>query len=368
MTTSTIKSGDIVALLSHPYVEGEHDIILSGDPLQQSPLMVVVESIEIRKNEETGMSGNSLIQHKCYWYSNKSHSFEFAWLGETFLKIIEKASDPIMELPSIGTHVLFKTSIFELNKRKSSILIESGTKENDFLTISSLMTFVSPILLVSGYKNIETTHKNSKRKNQVIPEVAKLIKVKWFNFIGDKINEILLPISCLKTLPPTPVDRLKTIREIINNGHYIKTEIDSIITLLKPLSIHYVSGYYMLRAHDFLTNRMFNNIHLIDMKILDTIECPATHRAPIFRFEASPRPIKYPLEIIQEAERENKTIRIKYVNKDAGSSIRCVKNITVNKLKENDMEYYILTGFCLLKNDTRYFNVERIEWVELINI
>jgi len=366
MPTFKFQIGDIVALSSHPYFEGIDTIIQSGDPLQQSPLMIIAESIEVKRSDN---STNLLspLQHKCFWYSQKSNSFEHTWISESILKLIEKSKDILDFIPEVGTKLLFRTTHMELHKRKSSLVVDSSLKNSHSTQVTSLLSFVPPMLMVSGYINKDS-------KSGIVTELEpssikdyNFLKVTWFNFSQDKISEGIIPVSCLKVLPESATDLIQQLQEVINKQQYIAVNIGSVQTIIKPLSIHFLCGYYFLKAHDFLTDSELNNIAVSDIKIKQIYKSHILNKAPAYDFKKGKKPTLYAEDVIQKAIKKGKYIRIKYISRNNVTSVRCIREFSIHKFKDKKEKISLLTGHCLTKLDTRHFNVDRISWVEMID-
>jgi hypothetical protein len=360
--------GDIVSLTTHPFFTFDQEVIFMGDPLQQSPIMVVGQTVEIQSKRNSAEDLVSKVQHKCFWYSHKSNGFNSAWISETFLKKVEKYEDKTNAVPPIGTIVIFRTTNIEQKKQKSSLITELENKKNSSLTITSLTSFVCPMLIVSGYKIVGEKNDCSKAENESASLEARLIKVKWFNFTADKVSDTYLPLSCIRPTPPLVENILTKTKEIITNGEYLKTLIGGIETFIKPLSIHFLSGVYYLRAHEIITNRKINSLEINELVIISSTQSPVLKRAPLFDFAKSEKARLYPIDLITEAIETKHIIRIKYINRHKKVSIRCLKDIKLYKFKINKKEKYYVTGFCMSKNDIRYFNIKRVEWAEILDL
>jgi hypothetical protein len=367
MPNFQFEKGDLVALLSHPYLADIANIVQSGDPLQQSPVMIVSESLEVKKNEKS-TSQRSLLQHKCFWYSTKTNGFESAWISETFLKLIEKGNEILDTVPEVGDQLLFRTTQIELHKRKSSFYQGADFENSSSTHISSLLSFVAPVLMVAGYVNKDSKSGSSEEIKAGRVEEYNFIKVTWFNYNQDKISETILPVSCLKLLPVQPKDNITKLQSIIDKKQFVKIKLNNVVTIIKPISVNYLSGYYFLRGHDFIRNKIVDNIKISELVLGKIYNNPVLERAPMYDFKKGKKPILYPEELIQKAKRKKKLIRIKYVNKNNIVSMRCLRDFTIYKVIDKKEKFSFLSGFCLSKDDIRYFNVERISWIEMIDI
>lgn len=368
MESFKIEMGDIVALMSHPYLENHQNIIISGDTLQQSPLMVVSEKLVPKDTREEGSENNKVepIQYKCVWFSTKNQKFEEAWILGTSLKLIQKQKEPNGEIPSIGSQVIFKTAFLEIKKRKSSFFSEITSKEVGKIatSITPLLSYVSPILLVNGFKDDEKKEQENSRRIKF----PTLIKLHWFNNPSDKISEAFLPLCCLEKVTEVDNKILDDFNQAIRTNKFIKANIDDSVSFLKPLSISFLNGNYFLNAIDFIKNEVINHWQLNEIEILDTVDSPVIESAPEFNFSKSRIPSKSILDLLRKAKRGKKIVKIKYLNQYGIISVRCIKGISLHKVIEKGQATRYLNGFCMSKMDQRHFNVERIIQVELINL
>ncbi len=206
--------GDIVAFNTHPFFAGHTDIVLAGDPLQQSPLMIITEEKNITLSADKGhkKKGDSFTHYKCCWYSATTHRFEFAWFDPHQLKLIEPLPPNFDTVPAIGCNVIFRTARIETQKKKGSIQYGTGMATEDHLGLKSLMSFVSPVMHVIGYPS--NNGKSDKKQTATLPAFP-LVKVKWFNLGADKYSEAELPLSCLEKLPPFDTEKIAAIKNSI---------------------------------------------------------------------------------------------------------------------------------------------------------
>jgi len=367
------KPGDVVAFTTHPFFQDESEIVFSGDPLQQSPLMVIADKKALKADGANKSSDktDSKVVFLCYWFSQKSQKFEFTWLQQDVLKLIEPYDEKSVENLGPGDKVIFRTSNLEIKKKKSSFQFKVDANGNDLMHLTSLMTFVSPMLVF--VEKIYTDGKAGKKERQsklgeVTDLPARFFKVKWFNFSADKFSEAVLPISSLKRVPDEPVEKIKEIRIAIKNNAYLKTQLDGIWTFLKPITINYLNGDYLLRAENVLSGRVVNGLQLESLKEFQRCLKIAIERAPLYDLSKSATPTLYQLDLIKKAAGSKSIIRIKYSNRQNVSSVRCIKEFRVYEFGEADKKEAYISGFCLSKNDIRYFKVSEIEWVEILDI
>ena len=358
--------GDIVGLNTHPFFAGHTEIILAGDPMQQSPLMVITEEKRVISKAGNGEKEKDAIatQYRCYWYSAKSQRFEFSWFPMEQLKLIETVAVDVDCIPAIGAAVIFRTARLEVQKKKGTMQYGIGIGTNDAFGISSLMSFVSPVLLVTGY--VESNAQISKKKEIEQATSPPMLKVKWFNLPADKFSESVIPLICIDELPIVDLATIETIEKCISNREFLKVDIDDEITIINPLLISFLNGVYFLRYFNILSGRAFNGVPVNGIKILASLKQVYKERAPVFDFTKSGKPKLYSADLIKSSL--GKTIRIKYTNLQQTISVRCVKDFSIFEVEEEDGKVEYLQGFCLLKNAIRYFRLSRIEWVEVIDL
>ncbi len=108
--------GDIVALNSHPFFHENTDIIISGDHLSLSPLMVVTE-IHKARFSFAGKREDS-YKYKCVWFTTKSYRFTHAEIDEADLKLVLSCNSTVnVNALKKGDKVAFKTMPIELVKK-----------------------------------------------------------------------------------------------------------------------------------------------------------------------------------------------------------------------------------------------------------
>lgn len=378
--------GDIVALSSHPFSAFQHDILIGGEPQLISPLMIIVEILGDSQNlydENVGNQiqgkGGSTAQCKCIWYSSKSFQFEEAWVSSKLLKKIENNNPTFKEKDSngkyehiqIGTSVTLCTAQLELKKLKSSYKSEGGKERS---SINPLLSFVSPIMQIIGTSTNESKEPlyDSKTGNKKKEVSELLIKCKWFNPSSEKLSEKLIPIEALTLIPQVDETKLKVIATNIKNGEHIIVKYESKETILKPEKIECTHGLYKVIGFDYLDN-LVNDFSIDDNLETSKIEGNYfTNRVPNFQDDKL-KQLKYRTQletVIKTLIEENNNaksaknyIRIKYKDKNDNVTLRTIKDFIID---ENEGLYLI--GHCLLRNAERNFNLDRIQFFEVLNL
>jgi DNA-binding Xre family transcriptional regulator len=373
--------GDIVALSSHPFSGFQHDILIGGEPQLISPLMIIVEILGDSQNlydENVGnqiqVKGGSTAQCKCIWYSSKSFQFEEAWVSSKLLKKINYKNNSISNEKDeqgkskhiqVGTLVTLCTAQLELKKLKSSYKSEGGKERS---SINPLLSFVSPIMQIIGTAKNESKEPlyDSKTGNKKKEISELLIKCKWFNPSSEKFSEKLIPIEALTLIPQVDEEKLKEIATFIKKGVPIVIKFNGKETIFMPAKIIYTHGFYKLSGYDYLSNTVKE--FLIDDKlILDKKdENVFINKVPNF-VDAKLKNEKYlsQLEtVIKDAITENNYVRIKYKDRNNNVTLRTIKNFKTEP--ENEVIYLI--GHCILRNAERNFHIDRIQFLEVLNL
>lgn len=373
------KLGDIVALNSHPFSSFQHDILIGGEPQLISPLMVIVEILGDFQNlfdENIGSQlqgkGGSTAQCKCMWYSSKSFQFEEAWISSKLLKKIkdnelmlkQKESNGKYKHLQIGTSVTLITADLELKKRKISCKNEAGKERS---SINPILSFVSPIMQIIGTAKNESKEPlyDSKTGNKKKEVSELLIKCKWFNPSSEKLSEKLIPIEALCLIPEVNEVKLKRIATHIKNGEHITVKYESKETIIKPEKIECIHGLYKLIGFDYLDN-LVNEFSIDDkLEVFKIVENYFTIRVPNFQ-DDNLKDLKYRIQletVIDSAISAKNYIRIKYKDRNDNVTFRTIKDF---KIDENEQLYLI--GYCLLRNAERSFNLDRIQFLEILNL
>jgi hypothetical protein len=401
--------GDIVSLNSHPYSEDYSETVIAGEHLLTPPLMVVAEILKDNKtqfNERTGEEESRIgfSQCKCIWYSHKTNQYEEAWISSKMLKLIKKngtiesrKDTEFYKLVTLDTtkpyepkfkkyySVVLKTNELELGKRKSSkSLDENSIIENkeEKVTINAYLAFVSPVMEVVQIIDAKDVEQKDAKFNPKNGERRKLgsewfAKVKWFNAASEKFSEKILPICVLEKIEPVNREVLQQIKEAITNQTYFEhRNANSIQTLLKPKAVVYKSGYYFLKAFDYITN---THSHMpIPDSTFDLVDKYYTDSFPKFEFinTGSFSDNSVEQEIIKgigAAKKSGVYIRIKYKNRNDKLSFRTLKSYEIKPVTsslragEGRVINY-LEGVCQSCKEIRTFRVDEIQKVQILNI
>jgi hypothetical protein len=374
------KLGDIVALSSHPFTSSQHDILIGGEPQLISPLMIIVEILRDVQNlydENVGNQiqgkGGTTAQCKCMWYSSKSFQFEEALISSKLLKKIEDINDFMLKEKDdsgkykylqIGTSVTLYTAQLELKKFKSSYKSEGGKEKS---SINPLLSFVSPIMQIIGTSKNESKEPlfDAKTGNKKREVSELLIKCKWFNPSSEKMSEKLIPIEALSIIPKVDEDTLDKIATFIEKGDHIVVKYKGRKTIIKPLNIRCIHGFYKLSGYDYLTNKI-ENFSIgekliipkknIDKRCIDIVPNVKVNMTHVEQLEA----------VILKAENDKNYVRIKYKDRNGNVTVRTIEGFETNK---SDGSNY-LVGKCLLRNDMRNFVIskDKIHFLEVLNL
>lgn len=383
--SSELGIGSIVALNSHFYFENTDSkiMILSGDPKIISPLMVIIEMVIDKPSydENTGMqlSDYSTFQCKCIWFSHKNYQFEDVWISSRLLKKIqikkEKIDDTVIK--KYGTFVELKTSTIEQGKQKSSFKKSNDSKT---YTLTSELNFVSPIMQVVGLTKNESKEPlfNPKTLKPIRFISKSLIKCKYYNPISDKFSEALLPIESLNIVDAVNQSILDKIKQTLNNDLYIEINYSghnelSKNDLIKPIKINFRFGHYYLDAYNYLKGR--NSEYEIN-RINQFAEKKEYYIDELPKFNKTEGKL-----VATTITKDNvklligfgiKYILISYENLDGVKSSRTIKNYELLILEETDgkkekPDIVYLKGFCMLRNTERYFRLDRIKKIKVLN-
>ena len=66
------------------------------------------------------------------------------------------------------------------------------------------------------------------------------------------------------------------------------------------------------------------------------------------------------IALIEKAIEENKNLTMTYLKAKDEKSIRTIKPLKIGEMEYKGFVFFGLEAFCLIKNDNRVFNVERI--------
>ncbi|MFS2185596.1 WYL domain-containing protein [Mucilaginibacter sp. Mucisp84] len=372
MESKVFSIGDIVALNSHPYLSENTSVIISGDHLALSPLMVV---IEISKSSyKIDNVKHETYKYDCLWFSTKSYKFEISEIYEDQLKLIQKTSAADIEVLERGTRLNLKTVPLEMGKKKSILSYDdSSGSGNANTTINALLSFLPPVLQFVSLEPYTTKHP-LKNKESIIREIPiSAVRVTYFDPANHSVSEHVLPMEALTLIEKIPDKRLSSLQKIIERSGYIKIGIPGNTTLVKPKSIAYRGGYYFLRGFDYLSNRI-EEFELNSSTKIKNIAKPVAIEAPKFDILNDPNSatssfiMKEITDLINGAINERCYLRINYLNRNDQLTYRTVKKMLLVTVKENKEEVTYMIADCLLRMDKRTFRVDRIQSAQLLNL
>ena len=378
----SFKLGDIVALSSHPFTSSYHDILVEGEPQLISPLMIIIEILGDVQNLYDENVGNQIqgkggvtAQCKCMWYSSKSFQFEEAIISSKLLKKIQDNDDSVLKDKVdngklkhsqiiIGKSVTLLTAQLELNKLKSFDKNEGGKK---WSSISPLLSFVSPIMQIIGTAKNESKEPlfdaKTGNKKREISEL--LIKCKWFNPSSEKMSEKLIPIEALTIIPPVNEKEITKILSFIEKGEHIIIKSKNKETIIKPLNVRCIHGFYKLSGYDYLTNKVEEFLidegleipeKNIDKRCIDIVPNVKINMPHNEQLEST----------ILKAKNDKNYLRIKYKDRNGNVTVRTIEGFET--IISDGFNY--LVGKCLLRNDMRNFVIskDRIHFLEVLNL
>ncbi|MER2998958.1 WYL domain-containing protein [Pontibacter populi] len=392
MTKFPFSLGDIVAIKTHPFIEGIDNVLIGGDPSLLSPLMIIIEIV--KENEEicdqkTGHQVRSEFKCLCKWFSHKNYSFEEKWLNHEQLKIIRKANTIVDEAElSYGREIIFSTHELESNKKKISTQFEdiyfsdNSTKHalKNNVTINALLSYQPPIMQVSCVKQNEVKEPvYDKKKGHEIRKVSKLVvKCLWFNSSLNKYSEEFLPIEAITIINnSSSIEKiLKQIEEAIQTNKFLRFSREGKEpTIIKPKSFIYDGGYYKVRGFDYFLNR-FGNFKVNDIIKWDILKSPFIEKAPDFNFINSATDLNENSfqdhitdsieKLINKAHSSNQYLRIQYKNRQEKLSTRTVK--VCNLFTSSNQKLIFVEAFCQSKEEERIFRIDRIQQAEILNL
>lgn len=395
MSTFPFEVGDIVALKSHPYSEELHNVLISGDPLSITPLMVILEVVKEKTqyHEHTGLELNGKFKCRCYWYSQNTSKFEEKWVNWDMIKLIKKKHDKIQkEELNPGTLITLKTHEFEAAKKKISNRQED-TFRNDKISISQtesscetvvpFLTFTPPVMQVCSIKQNDSKDPIfDKKEGYAIRKRSNLlVKCQWFNSSLNKFSEEYFPVEALQLFTELPSDQtLNQLNTTIQNGLWMSYHHSTYTTILRPQEINFSSGKYFMRGFDYLKNRI-KSLELTTSTVLNELKKPFTSSFPEKGFtkdffedeNLDDFFIKEAEATISNAKTDKKYIRILYQNRKGRLTTRTIKEFDLSKyeltLKSGEKkEIPYLIGHCLLKEEERTFKLDRIQRVETLDL
>lgn len=368
MTYDTLKIGDLVTLKSHAYTENIATIIITGDPTSLPPIMIIKEIRKINKEKE------SHLIFTCIWFSNKSNTLQEAKFKDFHLKqiVLSEQKKQDQSVINEGDMVLLKSTELELKKRKSTFSSEesSTSTNNTKNTLSALLSYLPPIFHVISIKDHNKTADAKSVEKGTYWCYTKKVKCFYHNGHTDKISEVELPLEALDILQPFPEKILEDINNIISRKHYIfYGKENKEILILQPKQFSFRSGFYFLSAFNIIDNKnveinitsgsKYKEIEKIVKTSSPTSDMPNFNKKEI----AEDMAIK-----IKQASDENLYIRIRYRNKYDEATTRTISGYELqDNTSANEINSY-LTGYCHLRMDKRTFMIERIQYLEILNI
>jgi hypothetical protein len=368
MESKLFSIGDIVALKTHPYFDGNTNVIISGDHIMLSPLMIVIEVY--KSKQRFGGIKTDIYKYKCTYFSPKSYKFIPAEVDEDDLKLVVKCSSSINKnCLKRGDQVLFKTAGMELGKKKSSLTYEDNSVNGGIgsTVINSLLSFLPPVMQVVDFEPHKSKHALTDKKLIPIRDVPSFdLKFNYFDPTDDKIASYVLPIEALQLIDNVNEETISTLSSVITKNGYVNIKSVSGLTLAKPRNIAYRNGYYYLRAYDYLSNKVEENEISTDT-VYSVIKSPFILEVPKFDIAHKPEAatpqfiIKEIVTAVNDASAANAFIRIKYKNRNEQLSYRTIKNYEIIDVKEGALNISYLVGYCLLRKAIRSFRVDRIQ-------
>lgn len=373
MESKLFNIGDIVALKSHPYYENNKEVIISGDPLAISPLMIVSEVF--KSSDSFAGTKHDTYKYICLWFSPKTYKFEDATIVEEDLKLIQKRTNTVnTDLIKRGDRLNFKTAVFELGKKKSSLSCDDNTINSapTNTTIHAMLSFVSPVLQVVNYAPHKSKHVLADKKSNLIREVSSIdVKMSWFDPHENRVTERILPIEALELIEEIKEKRIEAIKKVIKNRGNLLLKAGRYKTLIRPRNLTYRGGYYYLRAYDYLANKIEefefkNTTKLTSLDNLFDAEAPKfdiEHKAGAATQEYIKKEI---IELITDAILKNAFIRFKYKNRNDQLSNRTISKFELITVKEGHLSVTYLVGYCYLRQEKRTFRIDRIQSIQML--
>jgi hypothetical protein len=159
--------------------------------------------------------------------------------------------------------------------------------------------------------------------------------------------------------------KLDRIDEAIELNEAFVTVIDRKTTLLTPKHIAHRSGFYFLRAFDYLKNENIE-VNIDKAFLFDSYPAYFIRKAPVFDVRSkagmsAKTGKKEILHCIKLAKRNKHLIRIKYKNRNEELSVRTLRDFELVKGIKTPK---YLVGFCELRQEERTFKVNRVQNVE----
>lgn len=371
MESKIFSIGDVVSLKTHPYQNNLTDIIISGDHVMLPPLMVVLGIFKTKQTIFNVPDPIDTFKYKCTWFSPKHYKFIEIDAFETDLKLISVSTVDICKSTlQRGDKITLKSAPFELGKKKSSLTYEDNSVNlgNGSTIINSLLSFLPPVLQVLDVKEHKSANPLIDKKTSTTVRVVHGwdIKFSLFDPTSDKVAEYSLPLEALELIDEVDEDKLNLLQSTITDSGYLAIKSIHGKSLVKPRNIANRSGYYYLRAYDYLTNKV-EEIEIKETTIIKPVSNPFRVQVPAFDIALKPKsatPSFIMNEIIvavKKAKRSKTFIRIKYKNRNEQLSYRTIRDYKIITVKEDRIDVSYLVGFCLLRQAERNFRIDRIQ-------
>lgn len=374
--------GAIVALKSHFYSQDNdtENVYLTGEPLLNSPLMIVVEVLQetkgqsgVSKRKESDQVPN--YRYKCMWYSSKQHQFLEVWISPDFLKLIvpyDQTTDISDQYSQPGITVEFRTAQIELGKKKSTL--QKSLKEEEGYKITAHLSFVSPILQVIDVKeNTSTSSKIDTKKNHGAKLASNyLIKCRYYNPVSDKHSEVFIPIEAL-SLVINDDAKISRIKEAIQERKFLKMDNGGI---LRPHKLHFRSGRFYLQAFDYIKSKDVSpNVN--DIPPFSLADNYFTDQLPLFRQDNTrilvSRIDKKGMEELLKKIGTQRYLHIRYEDFKEIVTQRTVSDAELlidENPPEDDVETdraVYLKAYCHLRGAVRFFRLDRIQEIKVLD-
>jgi hypothetical protein len=355
-------------------VDDPEVIYLSGDPNLVSPLMVVCEVWKSGLVKEK----DPMIQYKCAWFSHRDQLFKSAWIQESLLVEVAETPQRMNNTIALDKLVRFTTTSIELKKRKVSF--SSSDSSNGKRTVTPQLIFSGPVMQISDVVDYIPKEPPTNKAGEVIRIVpSKLVKCKYFNADSDKIVEVNLPFEVLEVLPDVSKTIGKIKQAILYGAFLVCKGTDKSVSriLLKPERIYSLAGTFLINGYDYLTSKWIR-IAAEQIDIVRSIEQPYSMVLPEFDFSKdklviAPITRRTTRKLITKVG-SKKYLQIKYISRTQVLTTRTIKDYSlledVRDLDQdgtyNRVDY--IKAHCCLRNDTRYFRLDRIQQILVLNI
>lgn len=337
------------------------------------------------------------MQCKCVWFSPKDHQFANAWINADFLKIIKIPSsiEPIFDISVADYFVELKTNSLEHSKKRSTFKYSNDT---DTSIITADLSYVSPVMQIISYTARENIKRNKiENENSEREQSEYIVKCKYYNGYADKMSEVELPIDALKIVRQPEANIMQNIQQAILNKKYalityfisvnsvstrltssksrkIKIELSKI--LIKPQKIFNRTCRFYLTGYDFYHNINID-VNILNIDSIKVIDSYFSERLPIFDNSKG----KLTIELISKTKIENlikkigkkRFLYITYEDQYSNHSKRTLKDYSLVEGFEIDSlgikkEYSYLKAYCCLRQAERFFRIERIRELKVLEI